>query len=123
MMGWPALKPVHCCLAQDARGHNLWQLTWTHARDISSGLSPQLLASTGVSPVLPPPPSAAAAPAAGMESTAQGTAQGIAAEAGATPGKSAPAVAAAAAASAVAASPLAAALAAAQKQVRRKDLT
>ncbi len=89
-------------LTQDARGHNLWQLTWTHARDISSGLSPQLLASTGVS-----------APAASAQSAAAPAAQ----ESAASPGPAEPPSAVAAAAPVVAASPLAAALAAAEKQV------
>ena len=93
------MKP--CSLLQDSRGHSLWQLTWTHARDISSGLSPQLLASTGVAAPIAPAlrPAAAAAPAEDP-----GAVHGI--------------TAATVAAPAVAASPLAAALAAAEKQVR-----
>ena len=103
------------CMVQDARGHNLWQLTWTHARDISSGLSPQLLATTGVSRALPAPPGAAGTSPADMEPPAQGAAQSLPADAAMTSGSSA--AEAAAAASAIAASPLAAALAAAQQQV------
>lgn len=34
--------------AQDADGRSLWELTWSRARVISSGLQPQLLAASGV---------------------------------------------------------------------------
>ena len=85
---------------QDARGHNLWQLTWGHARDISSGLTPQLLTSAGVSAQPASPPRQPPAPA---QDTSAATATD----------------AVTAAAPVVAASPLAAALAAAEKQVWR----
>ena len=44
---------------QDAEGRNLWDLTWHKARGISSGLTPQLLASSGVqvTPAVPAPAS------------------------------------------------------------------
>ena len=35
-------------MAQDADGRSLWELTWSRARGISSGLQPQLLAASGV---------------------------------------------------------------------------
>ena len=35
-------------VAQDADGRSLWELTWSRARVISSGLQPQLLAASGV---------------------------------------------------------------------------
>lgn len=35
---------------QDPSGRSLWALTWSQSREISSGLTPQLLASSGVSP-------------------------------------------------------------------------
>ena len=35
-------------MAQDADGRSLWELTWSRARVISSGLQPQLLAASGV---------------------------------------------------------------------------
>ncbi|KAK9841755.1 hypothetical protein WJX81_000904 [Elliptochloris bilobata] len=43
----------------DADGRSLWDLTWSRARGISSGLQPQLLAVSGVAPAMPPPPYAA----------------------------------------------------------------
>ena len=46
--------------AQDPSGRSLWALTWSQSREISSGLTPQLLASSGVSP-RPHQPSAAQA--------------------------------------------------------------
>lgn len=41
---------VACGLVQDAAGESLWDLTWARAREVSSGLSPQLLAQSGVAP-------------------------------------------------------------------------
>ena len=53
--GGPHAMPA----VQDAEGRNLWDLTWHKARGISSGLTPQLLASSGVqvTPAAPAPAS------------------------------------------------------------------
>lgn len=86
---------------QEAGGRSLWAMTWMLSRDISSGLTPQLLASTGVS--LRPPPQQLAA--------SQSSAQPL----GAT-GPSASAV------QAPESSALAAALAAAQQELATHEL-
>ncbi len=55
----PSGGPHTLPAVQDAEGRNLWDLTWHKARGISSGLTPQLLASSGVqvTPAMPEPTS------------------------------------------------------------------
>ena len=51
----PAKADPCTSILQDAQGHSLWELTWHRAQAVSSGLTPALLASSGLVTVPVPP--------------------------------------------------------------------